>query len=55
MLVYNKGRKSEKELRFTLGLKDVDEVIPLPNLGREGATYLDVSFARTSAPFPRFE
>ncbi|ORY76583.1 hypothetical protein BCR35DRAFT_353373 [Leucosporidium creatinivorum] len=40
VLVYNKGPKSEEELRSALKLGGRDEVIPLPNLGREGATYL---------------
>ncbi|GAA5827774.1 hypothetical protein JCM3770_005417 [Rhodotorula araucariae] len=40
VVVYNKGSKSEQELRKGLKLKWLDEVVPLPNLGREGATYL---------------
>lgn len=40
VMVYNKGPKSEEELRRTLALSGRDEVIALPNLGREGATYL---------------
>lgn len=42
VLVYNKGPKTETELRKALKLRRSDEVIPLPNLGREGATYLEV-------------
>jgi hypothetical protein len=41
--VYNKGPRAERELRSTLGLRKGDEVIPLENVGREGATYLRVS------------
>lgn len=40
VVLYNKGPKTEKELRNSLGLKRSDEVIPLFNAGREGATYL---------------
>ncbi|BGP40618.1 hypothetical protein JCM10450v2_004613 [Rhodotorula kratochvilovae] len=40
VVVYNKGARSEQELRQGLKLKWTDEVVPLPNLGREGATYL---------------
>lgn len=43
VLIYNKGPRSEEELREKLELKSSDEVIPLPNYGREGATYLKVS------------
>ena len=40
VMVYNKGDRAEKELREALALSGRDEVIALPNLGREGATYL---------------
>ncbi|ORY87517.1 hypothetical protein BCR35DRAFT_289617 [Leucosporidium creatinivorum] len=40
VLIYNKGPRSEEELREKIELKSSDEVIPLPNYGREGATYL---------------
>jgi hypothetical protein len=48
VLIYNKGPRSEEELREKMELKSSDEVIPLPNYGREGATYLKVgsSFVR---------
>lgn len=42
-IVYNKGGRSESELRTELELAASDEVIALENLGREGATYLQVS------------
>ncbi|KAK4698439.1 hypothetical protein P7C70_g7836, partial [Phenoliferia sp. Uapishka_3] len=37
VIVYNKGKKSAVELKQAL---DVDEVVNLENLGREGGTYL---------------
>ncbi|GAA5873382.1 hypothetical protein JCM3774_000767 [Rhodotorula dairenensis] len=40
VLIYNKGPQSESTLRSSLNLTAADEVVPLPNLGREGATYL---------------
>ncbi|EGU13588.1 Proteophosphoglycan ppg4 [Rhodotorula toruloides ATCC 204091] len=40
VVLYNKGPKGEEEIRKGLGLRWTDEVVPLPNLGREGATYL---------------
>ncbi|GAA5907430.1 hypothetical protein JCM6882_003859 [Rhodosporidiobolus microsporus] len=40
VVVYNKGPRGEEEIRAGLGLEETDEVVPLPNLGREGATYL---------------
>ncbi|KAM0747990.1 hypothetical protein T439DRAFT_383046 [Meredithblackwellia eburnea MCA 4105] len=41
IIVYNKGRKSEGEIRERLELDPrIDEVLPLPNVGREGGTYL---------------
>ncbi|GAA5857864.1 hypothetical protein JCM8547_006010 [Rhodosporidiobolus lusitaniae] len=40
VVVYNKGPRSEKQIREGLMLKRADEVVELPNLGREGATYL---------------
>ncbi|GAA6009824.1 uncharacterized protein JCM10292_003616 [Rhodotorula paludigena] len=40
IVLYNKGQRSEAELRKELELKWLDEVVPLENLGREGATYL---------------
>ncbi|GAA5930894.1 hypothetical protein JCM3775_000745 [Rhodotorula graminis] len=40
VVVYNKGMRTEQEIRKGLKLKWGDEVVPLPNLGREGATYL---------------
>lgn len=43
VLIYNKGRKLDKELRETLELNKNDEIINLENIGREGATYLHVS------------
>lgn len=49
VVVYNKGMRSEQEIRKGLKLKWADEVVPLPNLGREGATYLTVSTLRLSA------
>lgn len=42
VVLYNKGPKGEEEIRKGLGLRWTDEVVPLPNLGREGATYLTV-------------
>lgn len=49
-LVYNKGAKSEEALRTALNLGGSDEVIPLENLGREGATYLQVSSSDPVSP-----
>lgn len=49
VIVYNKGFKTERELRGRIGLKKWDEVIPLGNVGREGATYLQVSRFSTSS------
>lgn len=43
VLIYNKGPRSEEELREKMELRSGDEVIPLDNYGREGATYLKVS------------
>ncbi|GAA5841151.1 hypothetical protein JCM11251_003222 [Rhodosporidiobolus azoricus] len=40
VVIYNKGPRTEKEIREGLDLRLVDDVVPLPNLGREGATYL---------------
>lgn len=40
VLIYNKGPRPETELRTQLQLKHSDEVIKLPNVGREGQTYL---------------
>ncbi|BGP08616.1 hypothetical protein JCM10049v2_004463 [Rhodotorula toruloides] len=40
VVLYNKGPKGEEEIRKGLGLRWTDEVVPIPNLGREGATYL---------------
>ncbi|GAA5911611.1 hypothetical protein JCM6882_008053 [Rhodosporidiobolus microsporus] len=40
VVIYNKGPRTEQEIRTGLGLRWADEVVPLPNLGREGATYL---------------
>lgn len=44
VIVYNKGPRSEEEIRKEIGLKTSDEVVPLENVGREGETYLKVSF-----------
>lgn len=49
VLVYNKGNSTEAELRSKLWLNKGDEIIKLPNVGREGATYLRVSFPSTSS------
>lgn len=43
VVLYNKGPNSAEFLREKLALAGTDEVVPLPNLGREGATYLSVS------------
>ena len=43
VVLYNKGPHSADFLREKLALAPADEVVPLPNLGREGATYLSVS------------
>lgn len=43
VVLYNKGPHSAEFLREKLALASTDEVVPLPNLGREGATYLSVS------------
>ncbi|KDE06752.1 hypothetical protein MVLG_02948 [Microbotryum lychnidis-dioicae p1A1 Lamole] len=40
VVVYDKGQNDENTLREALGLLLHDEVIRLPNVGREGATYL---------------
>ncbi|GAA5862430.1 hypothetical protein JCM3774_002514 [Rhodotorula dairenensis] len=40
VVVYNKGPHSAEFLREKLALAPADEIVPLPNLGREGATYL---------------
>ncbi|GAA5881556.1 hypothetical protein JCM16303_005703 [Sporobolomyces ruberrimus] len=40
VIVYNKGPRSEEEIRKEIGLKTSDEVVPLENVGREGETYL---------------
>ncbi|GAA5987778.1 hypothetical protein JCM10908_007211 [Rhodotorula pacifica] len=40
VIIYNKGPRNETMLRSGLNLTASDEVVPLPNLGREGATYL---------------
>lgn len=50
VLIYNKGPRSEDELREKMELKSSDEVIPLPNFGREGATYLKVSSCVGDSP-----
>jgi hypothetical protein len=44
VIIYNKGPQLEPTLRTSLNLTSDDEVVPLPNLGREGATYLSVCF-----------
>ena len=47
VVVYNKGRKGESEIRQALNLdRRRDEVVQLDNVGREGGTYLHVR------PFP---
>lgn len=43
VVLYNKGPHSTEYLREKLALAPADEIVPLPNLGREGATYLSVS------------
>lgn len=43
VIVYNKGPKSADDIRARVGLRQGDEVISLPNKGREGGTYLSVS------------
>jgi hypothetical protein len=48
-IVYNKGQRRESILRAALGLSDRDKVIQLENVGREGATYLRVSFSFDSS------
>lgn len=48
VIIYNKGPQLEPTLRTSLNLTADDEVVPLPNLGREGATYLSVRFPCTS-------
>ncbi|KAK4048200.1 hypothetical protein OIV83_004905 [Microbotryomycetes sp. JL201] len=40
VLIYNKGPRTESDIRKGLSLKYVDKVISLPNVGREGHTYL---------------
>ncbi|KAM0789374.1 hypothetical protein ACM66B_000204 [Microbotryomycetes sp. NB124-2] len=40
ILIYNKGPRSESEIRKGLSLRYADKVIGLPNVGREGHTYL---------------
>lgn len=42
IVVYNKGPHSAHRLRRELALSLEDEVVALPNVGREGATYLKV-------------
>ena len=41
VFVYNKGSTAADKLRTKLRLTDADAVVDLPNLGREGATYLE--------------
>ncbi len=41
VFVYNKGPRRPAELVDKLGLSAADAVVALPNLGREGATYLE--------------
>ena len=48
VIIYNKGPQLEPTLRTSLNLTADDEVVPLPNLGREGATYLSVRSPCTS-------
>lgn len=43
VIVYNKGPKTESEIREGMDLRRSDDVVNLPNYGREGATYLRVS------------
>lgn len=59
VIIYNKGPRSAPALRSNLNLTAADEVVPLPNLGREGATYLSVRSlllgakpVAGSAPYP---
>ncbi|GAA5935868.1 hypothetical protein JCM10213_002143 [Rhodosporidiobolus nylandii] len=40
VIIYNKGARGDMEIREAMQLQRADEVVPLPNLGREGATYL---------------
>jgi len=40
MVIYNKGPRTEEEIRKGLSLRSTDEVVELENFGREGATYL---------------
>ncbi|KAK4057314.1 hypothetical protein OIO90_001811 [Microbotryomycetes sp. JL221] len=40
ILIYNKGPRSEGEIRKGLALRYTDKVVKLPNVGREGHTYL---------------
>lgn len=40
LLIYNKGTRTEEEIRKGLGLRSSDEVVQLENFRREGATYL---------------
>ncbi|BGP12504.1 hypothetical protein JCM10213_006930 [Rhodosporidiobolus nylandii] len=47
--VYTKGGADPEELR---GIEGVDEVIELPNLGREGGTYLHHIIRRFEKPSP---
>lgn len=43
VILYNKGDRDESTLRQALGFKSWDKVIKMENIGREGATYLQVS------------
>ncbi|BGP25144.1 proteophosphoglycan ppg4 [Rhodotorula toruloides] len=40
VVLYNKGPRREEDIRKGLDLRWTDEVVPLQNWGREGATYL---------------
>lgn len=40
IIIYNKGDKSAEEIASGLGLADSDRIYPLPNVGREGSSYL---------------
>lgn len=53
VIIYNKGPQSEPTLRTSLNLTAADEVVPLPNLGREGATYLSVRYFVYTCSLPR--
>ncbi|SCV69769.1 BQ2448_1163 [Microbotryum intermedium] len=54
VIVYDKGRNDETQLRNALELSPHDEVIRLPNVGREGATYLQVSCSALQSPQPGY-